>query len=313
MSNPEVSGIIIDFRANQGGTAGLLNAGFALLYNQTVEVYGWDQRCSPADRLSLCTYQLPSVYPIVGNPSTYYDKPIAMLVGPGCISSGDLAAVSISYHPRIKFFGKTTRSGCAYAPSTNIHPDFLLRSAELSPYAAGNPGFYITGNEFPGEGYPWIEFEEVWFTQEGVAQGIDDVVEAAKNWIISFDLDQDGIINEEDNCPEHANIEQTDADEDTVGDACDNCIDTYNPDQEDTNENGIGDVCEFVCGDADNSGVVNILDVVYILNYKYKSGPEPEYLLSADVNSDQLINILDVVFLLNSIYKDGPEPDCLTA
>ena len=30
------------------------------------------------------------------------------------------------------------------------------------------------------------------------------------------------------------------------------------------------------CGDVDNSGEVDILDVVYTINYKYKEGPEPD-------------------------------------
>ena len=32
----------------------------------------------------------------------------------------------------------------------------------------------------------------------------------------------------------------------------------------------------FICGDANADQGVNILDVVYIINYKYKGGPEPD-------------------------------------
>ncbi len=67
----------------------------------------------------------------------------------------------------------------------------------------------------------------------------------------------------------------------------------------------------FECGDATNDGAVNILDMIYIINYKYKSGPEPEILESADVNSDTRIDILDIVYLINFKYKSGPEPFCL--
>ncbi len=305
------SGIIIDFRCNQGGYPYLLYNGFELLFNETVEPFGFDKRCGHWDRLAMCTDTLPSEgYPLEGHPGTYFDKPIAMLIGPGCISAGDMTAIALSYHPRVKYFGKTSRTACTWAPYTNIHSDFLLRCAEHSLYPAGNPGFYATGEEFPGEGYPWINFEEVWLTREGVAQGRDDVAEAAMNWIISFDLDQDGIANEDDNCPETENPEQIDSDDDTVGDACDNCIDIPNPDQSDTDDDGTGDVCEYVCGDPNHDELINILDIVFLINYKYKEGPAPEFMESSDVNNDTLINILDIVYLINFKYKSGPDPDC---
>ena len=64
------------------------------------------------------------------------------------------------------------------------------------------------------------------------------------------------------------------------------------------------------CGDVYNDGSINILDAVFLINYKYKSGPAPEDLLTADVNGDGEIDILDVVYLINYKYKSGPEPNC---
>ena len=64
------------------------------------------------------------------------------------------------------------------------------------------------------------------------------------------------------------------------------------------------------------SGVIEVhflLDVVYIINYKYKEGPEP--LCSpvnscADVDNSGDIDILDVVYIINYKYKEGPDPTC---
>ena len=71
-----------------------------------------------------------------------------------------------------------------------------------------------------------------------------------------------------------------------------------------------GIISILACGDVDLSKSVNILDVVYIINSIYKSGPAPEPVEVADVNNDDAVNILDIVYLINFIYKNGPEPVC---
>ncbi|RKX19808.1 MAG: hypothetical protein DRP51_06760 [Candidatus Zixiibacteriota bacterium] len=65
------------------------------------------------------------------------------------------------------------------------------------------------------------------------------------------------------------------------------------------------------CGEIDGVEGINILDIVYLINYKYKGGPPPENLNMADVdNCSGDINILDVVYLINYKYKLGPDPSC---
>ncbi len=64
------------------------------------------------------------------------------------------------------------------------------------------------------------------------------------------------------------------------------------------------------CGDANLDGGINILDVVYIINYKYKAGPPPLQLELCDVNHDGSVNILDIVYIINYKYKGGPAPNC---
>lgn len=58
------------------------------------------------------------------------------------------------------------------------------------------------------------------------------------------DMDGDGWLNTEDNCPCHYNPTQLDSDGDGLGDECDNCPNNYNPNQRDFDHDGVGDVCD---------------------------------------------------------------------
>ena len=69
----------------------------------------------------------------------------------------------------------------------------------------------------------------------------------------------DGILNERDNCPLIANLDQKDTDGDRLGDACDNCPNVRNPDQSDRDEDTFGDVCD-TNDDKDKDGIPDTLD-----------------------------------------------------
>jgi len=71
-----------------------------------------------------------------------------------------------------------------------------------------------------------------------------------------------------------------------------------------------GSINIWICGDFDDDGLINILDIVAIINYKYKGGAVPSPLNSIDVNNDENINILDIVALINYKYKGGTAPNC---
>jgi hypothetical protein len=126
-----------------------------------------------------------------------------------------------------------------------------------------------------------------------------------------IDTDEDGDGDACDGCPYDYNPEHLDIDGDGVEDACDNCPEHYNPEQEDTNGNEVGDPCDYICGDANDDLQINILDIIFLINNKYKFGPDPEPLESADFNHDYAVNILDIVYLINHKYKSGPPPECI--
>jgi len=66
----------------------------------------------------------------------------------------------------------------------------------------------------------------------------------------------------------------------------------------------------YVCGDADGSSAVNLLDITFLINYLYKEGEAPNPIDSADADGSGAVNLLDITYLINYLYKDGPEPLC---
>jgi hypothetical protein len=70
----------------------------------------------------------------------------------------------------------------------------------------------------------------------------------------------------------------------------------------------------ILCGDANDDGIINVSDAVYIINYVFVPGfPAPDPLCSADVNGDDIVNISDAVYLINYVFVPGspaPQEGC---
>lgn len=65
-----------------------------------------------------------------------------------------------------------------------------------------------------------------------------------------------------------------------------------------------------ICGDLDYSGDITLLDILYMIDRKFKHGPafSPEAI--GDVNNDGNFNLLDILLLINYKFKDGPALEC---
>lgn len=60
-------------------------------------------------------------------------------------------------------------------------------------------------------------------------------------------------------------------------------------------------------GDLDTSDAVNILDIIFLIDYKFKNGPEPPYDLKiADFDCDGFVNVLDIIYIIDYKFHDGP-------
>jgi hypothetical protein len=67
-------------------------------------------------------------------------------------------------------------------------------------------------------------------------------------------------------------------------------------------------VISFVPGDASGDGEVGLGDVVFILNYLFRSGPAPDPTMAGDLNCSGDVELGDAIYLLNYLFRNGPAP-----
>ncbi len=53
---------------------------------------------------------------------------------------------------------------------------------------------------------------------------------------------------------------------------------------------------------------ISVTDVVYLINYLFRNGPDPGFALAGDVDCSGEAQLSDVVYLINYLFKDGPPP-----
>ncbi|MFI5119351.1 MAG: S41 family peptidase [Thermoanaerobaculia bacterium] len=182
-----VDGLIIDFRFNNGGFITAPFLGLAELFAHPTRTIGYDDRKNPADHFKMERLFPPSGFKmdfdVDGNRiKASYGGPIAVLVGPGAVSAGDLSAFWATFLPRARSFGKSTSTAFTIptqpllGTSLDLDPDWETKVGEANAFAVGAPHDYLTHREFPVD-------EQVWLKPDDVAAGKDTVVEAALRWI----------------------------------------------------------------------------------------------------------------------------------
>ena len=67
-------------------------------------------------------------------------------------------------------------------------------------------------------------------------------------------------------------------------------------------------ILPYLAGDPNHDGIINVSDVVYLINYLFGEGPQPDPYESGDATGDGKVNVLDIIYLINYLFLGGPPP-----
>ncbi|HVP37138.1 MAG TPA: dockerin type I repeat-containing protein [Terriglobales bacterium] len=68
------------------------------------------------------------------------------------------------------------------------------------------------------------------------------------------------------------------------------------------------DPSKLVPGDANGDGSLNLVDLIYLVEYFFRSGLPPTPAQNGDVNCDDKCAVGDLIYLINYLFKLGPPP-----
>jgi hypothetical protein len=166
--------LIIDMRWNEGGS-GQYHPAFGILTNETFYTIKSALRCNTSNT-DLCPWNDQETFKIRGTAPTKYDRPIALLLGPNCISDGEMNSNRFSYLYNVRTFGKPTWGSLGVSDYPSYPGWYMRHSAGDKFHINNHPGVYLNRAKFP------IDFP-VWHNPDDVAMGKDAVVEKALDWI----------------------------------------------------------------------------------------------------------------------------------
>jgi hypothetical protein len=173
-----VDGLIIDIRTNYGGSLLTYWKAFQYLNDGHFPWMGWADRDDPANRYSMNPMAAPPTsYGTTDTDPNFFDKKIALLVGPGAISAGDVMQILYTHHPLLKIIGKPTAG--AFGAIVSVPMPYSNYSASRQTgdfYRAEDNTFYLSHRNFPIDSF-------VWFDRASVCSGEDNILTTAIKWI----------------------------------------------------------------------------------------------------------------------------------
>ena len=154
----------------------------------------------------------------------------------------------------------------------------LLDDSNTDIYSLFGVGFIPHNVVIDGDGL--VIYSASGHNTNGITTAIDEALS-----YLNVDVDQDGILDGDDNCPEVYNVQQEDIDGDGDGDLCDLCNNLV-----------------FTGGDVDGNSSLDIFDILFLVDIILG---EPNTYVCAeeagDITQDGNINVMDVVGLIQIV------------
>ncbi len=66
----------------------------------------------------------------------------------------------------------------------------------------------------------------------------------------------------------------------------------------------------YLCCDLDKNGVYDILDIIMLIDHKFKDAEGPSPWQAADADKNGIVDILDIIVMIDNKFKGGDPPDC---
>ncbi len=66
----------------------------------------------------------------------------------------------------------------------------------------------------------------------------------------------------------------------------------------------------YLCCDLDKNGVYDILDIIMLIDHKFKDAEGPSPWQAADADNNGIVDILDIIVMIDNKFKDSDPPNC---
>jgi len=173
-----VEGLIIDIRTNFGGSYFAFNRAFYYLSSGYFPWIGCAKRNDPTNHFTMdASYISPASYGTYDPDPAFFNKKIALLVGPGAVSAGDMMQVLFAHHPNLKSFGKPTAGAFGGLNSMAMpYTGYIASRQNGDFYKAEDDTRYLSHHNFPVDSI-------VWFERDKVCNNQDNILSTAIEWI----------------------------------------------------------------------------------------------------------------------------------